>query len=145
MRTRNARLALLAGALLAAGAMAPFDAAAQSAAAGSRSARTSSQAEEPLDWDDWIQRLDDSARKLRELRRIEAKLSAEVERAKSRRYPRGEERQRLFDAWERARNDLAQAELAHPELLEQARQAGVPAGLLQDYEDVDEAPASPEE
>ena len=56
--------------------------------------------------------------------------------ALSRRYPRGEEKARLLAANERAKKDLAEAEAQLPELVEQARQAGVPQGLLQDYEDL---------
>ena len=80
--------------------------------------------------------LEDHARKLRELRKTAAALEAEVGEALSRRYPRGEEKARLLAANERAKKDLAEAEAQLPELVEQARQAGVPQGLLQDYEDL---------
>lgn len=102
-------------------------------------------AEESQDWASWIQQLDDAAKKLRELRGIEGELQDEVDKAISRRYPRGAEKERLMAALERAEADLAEAEEQYPELLEQARQAGVPQGLLQDYEDVTEAPASNED
>lgn len=95
------------------------------------------------DWSSWIKTLDESAKKLRELSRIEGQLQDEVDKAISRRYPRGAEKERLLAALERAQADLAEAQQQHPELLEQARQAGVPQGLLQDYEDLaDESPAA---
>jgi len=138
MNARNALLGLLACALMvAAAAPAP-------AAAGAAAESESAAPDEPQDWASWIKTLDDSAKKLHELRRIEGKLQDDVEKAVSRRYPRGEEKQRLLAAHERAKADLEEAEQQHPELLEQARQAGVPQGLLQDYEDLAEAPASEE-
>lgn len=95
------------------------------------------------DWSSWVQTLEEHAQKLRELRKTEGALQAEVDRAKSRRYPRGAERERLFAAHSRAQKDLAEAEAQLPDLLEQARQAGVPQGLLQDYEDLaEEHPAN---
>lgn len=101
------------------------------------------QPDESSDWASWVKTLEEHARKLRELRKTADALQAEVDRAKSRRYPRGAERARLFDAHARAQRDLAEAEAQLPELLEQARQAGVPQGLLQDYEDlVEEHPAN---
>lgn len=94
------------------------------------------------DWATWIGTLEDEAKKLRELEKTVAALDAEVSRARSRRYPRGAERERLFAAHERARNDLADARRQLPELLEQARRAGVPQGMLQEYEALAETPAS---
>jgi hypothetical protein len=139
MNARNALLGLLACTLtLAAATPAGAQAGGRAAAAGNAAA------DESEDWASWIQTLDESAKKLRDLRRIEGQLQDEVDKAVSRRYPRGEEKQRLLAAHQRAQHDLAEAEQEHPELLEQARQAGVPQGLLQDYEDVAEAPASNE-
>jgi hypothetical protein len=140
MKRTIARAGLLACALAAAAAPVPARAEAERAAPGA----DDSLRDESQDWASWVQQLDESARKLRELRRIESQLQAEIDKAISRRYPRGEEKQRLLDAHERAKADLAEAEQQHPDLLEQARQAGVPQGLLQDYEDVAEAPASEE-
>lgn len=140
MIARIARAGLLGCALVVAAAPAPARAQAGASAAGSESALP----DESQDWASWIQTLDESARKLRELRRIEGQLQDEIDKAISRRYPRGEEKQRLLAAHERAQADLAEAEQQHPDLLEQARQAGVPQGLLQDYEDVAETPASEE-
>lgn len=88
------------------------------------------------DWSTWIGELEKSAQKVRSLRETTAALEADVSRMRSRRYPRGEERARLEAAYERARTQLEEAEAAHPALLEQARQAGVPQGILQDFEEI---------
>jgi hypothetical protein len=116
------------------------------APAGAATDATSAASEESQDWSSWIKTLDDGAKKLRELRKIEGQLQEEVDKAISRRYPRGAEKERLLAALERAKADLAEAEEQYPEQIEQARQAGVPQGLLQDYEDLaEEAPASNED
>lgn len=88
------------------------------------------------DWSTWIGTLEESAQNLRTLRKITGELQAEVTRMNTRRYPRGEEKERMLAAFERAQTQLGEAEANHPELLEQARQAGVPQGMLQDFEDV---------
>lgn len=96
--------------------------------------------DESADWATWIQQLETEAKKLRELRSTEAALQEEVGRALSRRYPRGAEKDRLLAAHERARDDLAETQQQLAELTEQARQAGVPQGMLQDYEELAEPP-----
>lgn len=112
-------------------------------ASGARAGIEASQDGDSDDWSSWVQTIEEHAQKLRELRKTEGALQAEVDRAKARRYPRGEERERLFAAHARAQKDLAEAEAQLPELLEQARQAGVPQGLLEDYEDLaEEHPAN---
>jgi hypothetical protein len=140
MITRTALRGLLACALLS-GAGAP---AAAEAPARAAAPEQSAVPDESQDWASWIQRLEESAQKLRDLRRIERQLQGEVDEAKIRRYPRGEDKARLLAALERAQKDRAEAEEQHPELLEQARQAGVPQGLLQDYEVLTETPAAAE-
>jgi len=88
------------------------------------------------DWSTWVATLEESAQKVRSLRKITGELESDVSRMRSRRYPRGEEREKLLAAYERARTQLEEAEAAHPALLEQARQAGVPPGVLQDFEEI---------
>jgi len=51
------------------------------------------------------------------------------------RQRRGAERAELLAAREAAERELAEAEDALPGLLEQARRAGVPPGVLQEFED----------
>jgi len=138
MKAANAGLGALA-LVLALAAAAPL-AARAAAAAGEKPAAGG----EEMDWQSWVQQLQESADKVRDLRRINAKMDDEVSAMRSRRYPRGEEKQRLLDAQVRAKDDLAEAETQHLDLVEQARQADVPAGLLQDYEEVEELPAADE-
>lgn len=137
MKAANAGLGALA-LVWALGIATPF--AAHGAPAGQKPAAGG----EEMDWQSWVQQLQESADKVRDLRRINAKMDDEVSAMRSRRYPRGEEKQRLLDAQGRARDDLAEAEALHTDLLEQARQADVPPGLLQDYEEVAELPAADE-
>jgi hypothetical protein len=100
----------------------------------SASSPTAAPVEDGADWSEWISTLAESQENVRSLRATVAKMEAEVSRMRSRRYPRGEERARLLTASERASSELEEAETRHPELLEEARQAGVPQGLLQDFE-----------
>lgn len=88
------------------------------------------------DWATWTETLAESAQKVRSLRAKVTEMDAEVSRMRSRRYPRGEERARLLAAFERARTELEEAEASHPLLLEEARQAGVPQGMLQEFEEI---------
>jgi hypothetical protein len=66
------------------------------------------------------------------LRAQERRDAAEtaVERMRHSRHPRGEAREALFAEREAARLDVAEAERALEELLEEARRAGVPPGWL---------------
>jgi hypothetical protein len=105
-------------------------------------AAASDESEESNDWAGWIQTLEQEAKELGQLRKTEAALQAEVAEAIARRRPRGEEKERLLAAHLRAQKDLGEAEAQFPDLVEQARQAGVPQGLLQDYEDLAEPPAN---
>lgn len=109
-------------------------ASAQSAGVEADPAATASDGSD--DWSSWIQTLEQEGKKLAELRKTHAALQAEVDKANARRYPRGEEKERLLAANMRAQKDLGEVEAQFPELVEQARQAGVPQGLLQDYEDL---------
>lgn len=140
MNATKPLLALLACAAVWTAAAMPADAQAREGAADARIAAPA----EGADWASWIRTLEDEAKKLRELEKTASALDAEVSRARSRRYPRGAERERLFAAHERAHDDLAAARRQLPELLEQARRAGVPQGMLQEYEALAETPASPD-
>jgi hypothetical protein len=128
--------------LLAAAALASAAPPAAAQGSGGAGGTTAAAIDESQDWATWIQQLEDEARKLRELRKTEAALQEEVGRALSRRRPRGEEKARLLAARDRAVADLAAAERQLGALTEQARQAGVPQGMLQDYEELAESPAS---
>ena len=67
------------------------------------------------------------------LRARERRDAAEtaVDRMRHSRHPRGEARKALFAEREAARLDVAEAERALEELLEEARRAGVPPGWLE--------------
>ncbi len=103
---------------------------------GGSTQASASALEAPEDWSAWVETLEESAKQVRSLRKITAALESDVSRMRSRRYPRGEERERLLAAYERARTQLEEAEANHPALLEQARQAGVPQGVLLDFEEI---------
>jgi hypothetical protein len=143
VRTTHRRLALACALALAAAAPAAAEDTGR-APAPARAGASAEKAggEEAMDWPAWIEQLETSAGKVRGLRRTVAKFQAEVSAMISRRYPRGEEKERLLTAQARAIEDLAEAEAQHAELLEQARQADVPQGLLMDYEDLEEMPAA---
>ena len=134
MKSTNVLLA--AGAGLALLLVAPA-AGAQTAARGdAQPPRAVAPAEEDDDWAGWMATLEESRQTVHSLRKTVHDLETEWTRAQIRRRPRGEERARLFEALERARDDLAEAEAEHPRLLEAARRAGVPQGMLSDYEDL---------
>jgi DNA repair exonuclease SbcCD ATPase subunit len=61
--------------------------------------------------------------------------SQQAYRDARKRKRRGEERAELLAAREAAEHELAEAESALPELMDQARRAGVPPGVLQEFED----------
>ena len=103
---------------------------------GGNAQASASALEAPEDWSAWVDMLEESAKQVRSLRKVTAALESDVSRMRSRRYPRGEERERLLAAYERARTQLEEAEVNHPALLEQARQAGVPQGILRDFEEI---------
>ena len=83
---------------------------------------------------DWVSRLDTARQDLRATRTLVAELRADIGRMRRENYPRGDARAELLERYEKQQAHLAELELEFPELLEQARRAGVPAGILQDYE-----------
>jgi hypothetical protein len=83
----------------------------------------------------WVKQLDAAKARLVAARRQVAELEAARSRAITRNYPRGEARARILSDLDKAQKELDSAQQAFPDLLEQARRAGVPAGVLQSYED----------
>jgi chromosome segregation ATPase len=67
---------------------------------------------------------------------VAAKESA-LTRARHRKHPRGDAFDALVEAADAARTELAEAEAELPELLEQARAAGVDPGVLRRFEPED--------
>jgi septal ring factor EnvC (AmiA/AmiB activator) len=83
---------------------------------------------------DWVKALDQSAQNIDEARSRVAALQEEFTKVKRRRQVRGDAKAELEARLEQAQRDLAKAEQQLPELLAQARQEGVPPGILYPYE-----------
>lgn len=83
----------------------------------------------------WEARLAEAQAKLTTARERVATSERALTRARHRRYPRGEAFDDLVAAAADARKTLADAEAELPELLEQARSAGVEPGALRRFED----------
>jgi hypothetical protein len=82
----------------------------------------------------WEQRLEEAHTRLELARLHAAESERAVTRARHRRYPRGAGFDDLVAAAEDARKQLRSAEAELPELLEQARRAGVEPGVLRRFE-----------
>jgi hypothetical protein len=101
----------------------------------------------------WIKRLDEAAARLAAAQRSIDRLEGTKGRGASRRYPRGEAKGKYLDDLEAARKELAAAQEALPEVIEEARRAGIPNGTLDRYENpepgdepgVEEVPAEDED
>jgi hypothetical protein len=92
----------------------------------------------------WQTRLDEALARITSARQNIERLEGAKGRGAARRYPRGDAKEKYIEELEAAREELADAEEAMPELLEEARRAGVPNGVLDRYESA-EAGASEEE
>jgi len=130
MRTITLVVALLAGfvgapAFAASPAAAPNDAA---AAAEDESAG-------------WLKRLEEARARLDTATRRLTALGGIKGRGAHRRYPRGDAKEKYLEDLEAARKEYNEAERALPELIEEARRAGIPPGVLARYEE----PAEPDE
>jgi hypothetical protein len=86
------------------------------------------------DYSAWIRTLEQSEQRVKDLRARVAILQTMVDKSVSRRYPSGPPKAKMISDLAQAKQDLAEAEARHPDLLEQARHAGVPPGILQQYE-----------
>lgn len=85
----------------------------------------------------WTQRLAEARARIDAAERRVAELQGAKERGASRRYPRGTVKGKYLEDLKAARIERDEAKRAYPELLEEARRAGVPNGILQRYEDPD--------
>lgn len=83
---------------------------------------------------DWIERLDQARDELVDARRALGAAQESILQQRQRHYPRGQAKAELEAQVALARRRLQQAEQALPELLEQARRAGVLPGILRRYE-----------
>lgn len=82
-----------------------------------------------------VQRLDDAHRRL-------AQLEGAKRRGAARRYPRGDAKAKYLEDLKQTRAEYEAARRALPDVVEEARRAGVPPGVLEPYEAAAEA-ASP--
>jgi hypothetical protein len=88
------------------------------------------------DWEPWLDNVKASIERIRDAQARVRELEARKSRGAGRRYPRGEEKAQYLAALAEARTELATAESEHPDIVEQARRGGVPAGILADYEEI---------
>lgn len=85
----------------------------------------------------WTKRLAEARARIDAAERRVAELQGAKERGASRRYPRGTVKGKYLEDLKAARVERDEAQRAFPELLEEARRAGVPNGILSDFEDPD--------
>jgi hypothetical protein len=91
--------------------------------------------EAPVDDVPWEKRLSEAKQRIVDARVRVAKAEAAYSRARHDRHPRGEALDAIEQEWKDAQRDLREAEVALPELVEQARRAGVAPGVLGPYWD----------
>jgi hypothetical protein len=126
----------LALALAIAAGLAPVPhASAQSGATDPDAAGVGDGADEAAAMAAWIKQLDEARARLRDASDRVQELENAKGRGAARRYPRGDAKEQYLAALEAARNERNDARRAFPVVVEDARRAGVPAGVLSDYED----------
>jgi hypothetical protein len=86
------------------------------------------------DYSGWIRTLEQSEQRVKDLRTRVATLQDLIDKSVHRRYPRGAEKAKMIADLAQSKQALAEAEARHPDLLDQARRAGVPPGILSQYE-----------
>lgn len=92
----------------------------------------------------WSGRLTDAQMRRDEARQQVIESEAALSRARHREYPRGAALAAIEHDLEKARKDLTAAEQELPELLEEARVAGVSPDVLLRFEDEEQDPAADE-
>lgn len=83
----------------------------------------------------WDERLRDAHDRIGRARLRAAKAEAAYSRARHDGHPRGEALAGIKEEWDAAAEELKTARAVFPELLEEARRAGVERGVLRRYED----------
>lgn len=83
----------------------------------------------------WLQMLDEAQESLASARKRVEDAEVAYLKWRQRHRPRGAKKGDLLDEIEESKATLADAEESWPELLEKARQAGAPPGLLRRYEE----------
>ena len=109
-------------------------AAAQPAKLEQRESRAPSAPSESPEFDEWRTSLDEATDRLAKARESLEQAEYTWQDWRQRKYPRGARRAELLATLEAARVELAEAEKELPKLLEAARRAGVPPGVLRNYE-----------
>jgi chromosome segregation ATPase len=84
--------------------------------------------------DAWRERLFEARQRLENARVRFAEAQQAYQDARQRRYPRGDAKAELLAELERAEQELDRAETELPSLLEEAHRAGVPPGVLREFE-----------
>ena len=84
---------------------------------------------------DWSRRLADAHSELLEAREAESETQTAYVRARHKNHPRGQALADLRTAMEDAKTERAELEESFPELVDQARRAGVPFRVLAPYEE----------
>ncbi len=88
-----------------------------------------------IDQQMWVQRLEDARERLKRARTAVEEGDAAYAKGRHRTRLRGEPREEIVAEREAAALELAAAEEAWPKLLEEARRAGLPPGVLRPFED----------
>jgi hypothetical protein len=87
-----------------------------------------------VELEEWRQTLLEAHQRLKSARE-RAAAAKHAQRDGRQRRRRGAEKAELMAALEGAEQELAEAEAELPALLEKARQAGIPPGVLREFED----------
>jgi hypothetical protein len=90
----------------------------------------------------WVKQLDDAMQRLDAARRRIDQLENAKGRGAARRYPRGDAKAKYLEDLKLTREEYEAARSALPDVVEDARRAGLPPGVLGPYEAAAEA-ASP--
>jgi len=90
----------------------------------------------------WVKQLDDAMQRLDAARRRIDQLENAKGRGAARRYPRGDAKAKYLEDLKLTREEYEAARRALPDVVEDARRAGIAPGVLQPYEAAAEA-ASP--
>jgi hypothetical protein len=115
-------------------------ASAQSGAADPGTAGVSDEANDAEDeMAAWVKQLEDARARLHAASQRVDELENAKGRGAARRYPRGDAKQQYLADLASAHAERNDARRAFPVAVEDARRAGVPAGVLSDYEDEAEA------
>jgi len=89
----------------------------------------------------WVKKLDGAKLRLDVAQQELDKLTNAKGRGAARRYPRGDAKAKYLESLEKARAEYGAARTALPDVVEDARRAGISAGLLDSYSAAAEAAA----